>query len=56
MQVEFAGKPLECVEPLIAINNLLHQPEAAVGVLTLAQKDMHLPLKASGFFYSVHLS
>jgi len=33
------------VEALISINNHLRQPEAAVGILTLAQQHLHMELK-----------
>jgi FKBP12-rapamycin complex-associated protein len=35
------------VEALISINNQLRQPDAAVGVLNVAQKDLHMDLKES---------
>jgi hypothetical protein len=35
------------VEALISINNQLRQPDAAVGVLNVAQKELHMDLKES---------
>ena len=35
------------MEALISINNQLRQPDAAVGVLTKAQRDLHMELKES---------
>ncbi len=36
-------------QALIHINNQLRQPEAAVGVLTYAQKNLHMELKESWY-------
>lgn len=36
------------MEALISINNQLRQPEAAVGVLTIAQRSLAMDLKVSG--------
>lgn len=35
------------MEALISINNQLRQPDAAVGVLNVAQKELHMDLKES---------
>lgn len=35
------------VEALISINNHLRQPDAAVGILNIAQKELHMELKES---------
>lgn len=42
---EFVICPETAVEALISINNQLRQPEAAVGVLTVAQKNLSMDLK-----------
>lgn len=39
-EVEFQQAPAECVESLIAINKKLGQSEAALGILTYAQKRL----------------
>ena len=44
---EYASSPETAVEALISINNHLRQPEAAVGILTLAQQQLHMELKVS---------
>lgn len=44
-ELEFQTSPLTAVEALIHINNQLRQPEAAVGVLTYAQKHLNMELK-----------
>ena len=33
------------MEALISINNQLRQPEAAIGILTMAQQTLHMELK-----------
>lgn len=43
--MEFQSSPQTAVEALIHINNQLRQPEAAVGILTYAQKHLHMDLK-----------
>ena len=48
-EAEFAASPASAVEALISINNHLRQPEAAVGVLTVAQRDLHMELKESWY-------
>lgn len=45
--MEFQTSPQTAIEALIHINNQLRQPEAAVGVLTYAQKHLHMELKES---------
>jgi FKBP12-rapamycin complex-associated protein len=45
--MEFVTSPPTAIEALIHINNQLRQPEAAVGVLTYAQKHLHMELKES---------
>ena len=37
------------MEALISINNHLRQPEAAIGILTKAQQDLHMELKESWY-------
>ena len=37
--------PHTAVEALISINNQLRQPEAAVGILVMAQQQLHMELK-----------
>lgn len=44
-EVEFAQTPETAVESLISINNQLRQPEAAIGILAVAQNDLHMELK-----------
>ncbi|GAX78992.1 hypothetical protein CEUSTIGMA_g6432.t1 [Chlamydomonas eustigma] len=44
-ELEFQTSPLSAVEALIHINNQLRQPEAAVGILTYAQKHLNMDLK-----------
>jgi phosphatidylinositol kinase/protein kinase (PI-3 family) len=46
-ELEFQSSPHTAVEALISINNQLRQPDAAVGVLNVAQKDLHMDLKES---------
>lgn len=46
-ELEFQISPQTAIEALIHINNQLRQPEAAVGVLTYAQKHLHMELKES---------
>ncbi len=46
-EMEFQTSPQTAIEALIHINNQLRQPEAAVGVLTYAQKHLHMELKES---------
>ncbi|KAL6517525.1 hypothetical protein OROMI_033226 [Orobanche minor] len=43
------GNPVAVVEALIHINNQLHQHEAAVGILTYAQKHLGVQLKESWY-------
>jgi serine/threonine-protein kinase mTOR len=38
------------VEALISINNQLRQPEAAVGILTVAQRSLAMDLKVHPCF------
>ena len=47
------------MEALISINNQLRQPEAAIGILTMAQQTLHMELKVrctsrTGGLVSVH--
>lgn len=44
-ELEFAATPETAVEALISINNQLRQPEAAIGILAVAQNDLHMELK-----------
>ncbi|GBF92738.1 hypothetical protein Rsub_05107 [Raphidocelis subcapitata] len=44
-EMEFQTSPATAIEALIHINNQLRQPEAAVGVLTYAQKHLAMELK-----------
>lgn len=46
-EMEFQASPTTAIEALIHINNQLRQPEAAVGVLTYAQKNLNMDLKES---------
>ena len=46
---EYQSSPETAVEALISINNHLRQPEAAVGILTLAQQHLHMDLKVIPF-------
>uniref|UniRef100_A0A7R9YR22 Serine/threonine-protein kinase TOR n=1 Tax=Chlamydomonas euryale TaxID=1486919 RepID=A0A7R9YR22_9CHLO len=48
-ELEFQTSPQTAVEALIHINNQLRQPEAAVGILTFAQKHLHMDLKESWY-------
>ncbi|MEW5302322.1 MAG: hypothetical protein WDW36_005122 [Sanguina aurantia] len=48
-ELEFQTSPLTATEALIHINNQLRQPEAAVGVLTFAQKNLNMELKESWY-------
>jgi phosphatidylinositol kinase/protein kinase (PI-3 family) len=43
------ASPQTAIEALIHINNQLRQPEAAVGVLTYAQKHLAMELKESWY-------
>ena len=45
-ELEFGSAPEAAVEALISINNQLRQPEAAVGILTVAQRSLAMDLKA----------
>ena len=42
-----SNAPTKPVEALISINNQLRQPEAAVGVLTVAQRTLNVDLKVA---------
>ena len=44
-EYEYATTPGTAVEALISINNQLRQPEAAIGILTMAQQTLHMELK-----------
>ena len=44
-ELEFQDSPGTAVEALISINNQLRQPEAAIGVLTVAQQTLNVDLK-----------
>ncbi len=44
-ELEYATSADTAVEALISINNQLRQPEAAIGILTLAQTQLHMELK-----------
>lgn len=44
-ELEYQRSPETAVEALISINNHLRQPEAAVGILTVAQQHLHLDLR-----------
>ena len=48
-ELEFVSSPQTAIEALIHINNQLRQPEAAVGVLTYAQKHLAMELKESWY-------
>ena len=44
-ETEFVTSPAACVEAIIAINNRLQLPEAAMGVLVYAQAHLRLEIK-----------
>jgi len=44
-ELEFQDSPATAVEALISINNQLRQPDAAVGVLKVAQGALKVKLK-----------
>jgi hypothetical protein len=44
-ETEFVSNPAACVEAIIAINNKLQLPEAAMGVLVYAQAHLRLEIK-----------
>jgi FKBP12-rapamycin complex-associated protein len=46
-ELEFQTTPHSAVEALISINNHLRQPDAAVGILDVAQNKLHMDLKES---------
>ena len=46
-ELEFQESSHTAVEALISINNQLRQPDAAVGILNVAQKELHMELKES---------
>lgn len=48
-ELEFQTSPHTAVEALISINNQLRQPDAAVGVLDLAQQKLAMDLKESWY-------
>jgi serine/threonine-protein kinase mTOR len=48
-ELEFTTSPHTAVEALISINNHLRQPDAAVGVLEVAQRQLHMELKESWY-------
>eukprot|EP00899_Mesostigma_viride_P025256 jgi/Mesvir1/5915/Mv00684-RA.1 len=48
-EAQFEQSPTGCIEALISINNNLHQPEAAVGVLVYAQQHLKAELKESWY-------
>lgn len=48
-ELEFVSSAPTAIEALIHINNQLRQPEAAVGVLTYAQKHLAMELKESWY-------
>lgn len=48
-ELEFQTSPQTAVEALISINNQLRQPDAAVGVLDLAQNKLSMALKESWY-------
>lgn len=48
-ELEYHQTPGAAVEALISINNHLRQPEAAIGILTKAQQDLHMELKESWY-------
>ena len=50
-EAEFAVNPEGAVEALISINNALRQPEAAVGVLKVAQRVSFFPPSSPPFFF-----
>ena len=49
-ELEYHQTPGAAVEALISINNHLRQPEAAIGILTKAQQDLHMELKVHTWF------
>lgn len=46
-ELEYNTSPSTAIEALISINNHLRQPDAAVGILTAAQKTKEMTLKES---------
>eukprot|EP00842_Homolaphlyctis_polyrhiza_P006138 jgi/Hompol1/6525/HPOL_002279-RA len=49
-ELEFISEPLaNTIEQLISINNLLQQPDSAVGILTYAQQNHNVELKESWY-------
>lgn len=44
-ELEFESNPTSVVEGLISINNHLHHPDAAIGMLEYARKDLDMHLK-----------
>ena len=49
-ETEFVSNPAGCVEAIIAINNQLQLPEAAMGVLVYAQAHLRLEIKEVSLF------
>lgn len=48
-EMEFLSSPQSAIEALIHINNQLRQPEAAIGALQYAQKNLNMELKESWY-------
>ncbi|KAL6771425.1 TOR1 [Auxenochlorella protothecoides x Auxenochlorella symbiontica] len=48
-ELEYNTSPSTAIEALISINNHLRQPDAAVGILTAAQKTKEMTLKESWY-------
>ena len=52
-ELEYETSADTAVEALNSINNQLRQPEAAIGILTLAQTQLHMELKARALLGSL---
>eukprot|EP01114_Cavostelium_apophysatum_P008932 TRINITY_DN21_c0_g2_i1.p1 TRINITY_DN21_c0_g2~~TRINITY_DN21_c0_g2_i1.p1 ORF type:complete len:2332 (-),score=773.36 TRINITY_DN21_c0_g2_i1:268-7263(-) len=50
-EMEYKTSPVQTIEALISINNQLQQPEAALGVLTSAQKNLNTNVELKETWY-----
>jgi FKBP12-rapamycin complex-associated protein len=50
-ELQFRISPVSAIESLISVNNHLHQPEASVGILTYARKNLTLNKSGSTAVY-----
>lgn len=48
-ELQFQNNPHQAIQSLISINNQLQQPEAAVGILQYAQRNLNFELKESWY-------